>query len=220
MCAMVITAAVATKRVTGEKCSASTERASFLKFLLSSACCSARRPGCEEVGESCRGVYRKAAAHGLLFRYKECEDKTGHFDEDDEVDDDNFQFKSEGPHVGMKVLLTHRTRNGFLRTPGKVEGYLAAASNEGMALWHVRHDDGDEEDLEEHEVEACLEAFESSQTATSSSSSTSSEVPFICAGGECARATHSGARPIQRINESGEVLEEFCHRSSLLRRLK
>jgi hypothetical protein len=30
---MVITAAVATKRVTGEKCSASTERASFLKFF-------------------------------------------------------------------------------------------------------------------------------------------------------------------------------------------
>ena len=154
--------------------------------------CSVRRAAqhvgldARRVGESCRGVYRKAAAHGLLFRYKECEDKTGHFDEDDEVDDDNFQFKSEGPHVGMKVLLTHRTRNGFLRTPGKVEGYLAAASNEGMALWHVRHDDGDEEDLEEHEVEACLEAFESSQTATSSSSSTSSEVPFICAGGECA----------------------------------
>lgn len=43
---------------------------------------------------------------------------------------------------------------------GVIIGYLAAALNDGIELWHMRHDDGDGEDLEEHEV---LEAFRALQ---------------------------------------------------------
>ena len=38
---------------------------------------------------------------------------------------------------------------------GVVERYLPAHGEEG-ALWHMRHDDGDEEDLDERELEAAL----------------------------------------------------------------
>ena len=39
---------------------------------------------------------------------------------------------------------------------GVVTGWLSAEHNEGLALWHVEHGDGDEEDLEEDELEAAL----------------------------------------------------------------
>ena len=43
-------------------------------------------------------------------------------------------------------------------TDGKIVAYLPAGSEEGqMALWKMRHDDGDMEDLEEHEVEEGLQ---------------------------------------------------------------
>ena len=38
---------------------------------------------------------------------------------------------------------------------GVVERHLPAHGEEG-ALWHMRHDDGDEEDLDEQELEAAL----------------------------------------------------------------
>jgi hypothetical protein len=43
---------------------------------------------------------------------------------------------------------------------GRVEAFLPAAVNEGLALWHVRHDDGDAEDLEETELTTHMQWFE------------------------------------------------------------
>ena len=39
---------------------------------------------------------------------------------------------------------------------GQVVAYLSAERNDGMDLWHVVYDDGDEEDMEEHEVRGVL----------------------------------------------------------------
>eukprot|EP01041_Mallomonas_annulata_P007017 gene7017-14279_t len=39
------------------------------------------------------------------------------------------------------------------RSDGVIVAYMPAEANDGLSLWHVVHDDGDEEDLELHEVE-------------------------------------------------------------------
>lgn len=45
-----------------------------------------------------------------------------------------------------------------------VTGWISGEENGGLALWHVEHDDGDEEDLEEYEVmEAARLAFDTLQ---------------------------------------------------------
>ena len=49
-----------------------------------------------------------------------------------------------------------RTKQPDLVVKATVVGWLPAEANGGSALWHVRHDDGDEEDLDEIEVGLCL----------------------------------------------------------------
>ena len=46
---------------------------------------------------------------------------------------------------------------------GQITGWLPKRFNDGIALWHVVHDDGDEEDLEENEAEEAIAAFEAKQ---------------------------------------------------------
>ncbi|CAM9664916.1 unnamed protein product [Chrysoparadoxa australica] len=52
-------------------------------------------------------------------------------------------------HLG-KSIRREFGKHGF--SNGKVIGWMPAESNDGLALWHIKHEDGDEEDLEEHEV--------------------------------------------------------------------
>ncbi|KAJ8599864.1 hypothetical protein CTAYLR_009584 [Chrysophaeum taylorii] len=40
---------------------------------------------------------------------------------------------------------------------GFVAGFLSADNNDGQALWHIEHSDGDEEDLEHHELMSALD---------------------------------------------------------------
>ena len=88
-------------------------------------------------------------------------------DENEEVEDVDWRVEGS-EYVGRKVKLVydHGRKTGV--TIGVVVGWVPAEENrdseeeEGLALWHVRHEDGDEEDLEEHEVTAAIEAYETS----------------------------------------------------------
>ena len=69
-------------------------------------------------------------------------------------------------------LVGQRTRRFFPRqghSDGSIVGYLPARLNEGLALLHCVHDDGDTEDLEEREAETAVEDFKSNFTKVSDS---------------------------------------------------
>ena len=91
---------------------------------------------------------------------------------DPQLADAQQQMQSSGPHVGSRVRR-HFPDDGVFG--GVVTGYLPA-EGEDSALWRVRHDDGDEEDLDEAEVRVAIdmhqqaqqqaEQLETAQTAT------------------------------------------------------
>ena len=66
-------------------------------------------------------------------------------------------------YVGRKVRRFFRSTE----TPsdGSIVAYLPAFNNEGGALWHVLHDDGDEEDIDSNEVVKGTKAFDAGLTS-------------------------------------------------------
>ena len=69
-------------------------------------------------------------------------------------DPSEYNWETEGHRfIGKRV---HRTYAGGAIAQGVVEKYLPSDGEDG-ALFHVLHDDGDEEDLDEKE---CAEAIE------------------------------------------------------------
>lgn len=68
---------------------------------------------------------------------------------------EGFKWRSEGSeYVGQRVL---RKFGRHRHATGVVKGWVPADENEGLTLWHVIHDDGDEEDLDETEVKRAIE---------------------------------------------------------------
>jgi len=66
-------------------------------------------------------------------------------------------MQSEHTYVGRRLLLRH----GSTLIGARVTGWYPADMNgEDEALWHVVHDDGDEEDLDEQEVCAAIKLAE------------------------------------------------------------
>merc|ERR1712146_597483 len=86
-----------------------------------------------------------------------------------------FIFRKEGhPYIGKKIRRIWEAESSGTKkkkskkrskdseeekstevrtyTDAVIVGWLPADENEGVELWHLEHDDGDEEDLEEHEV--------------------------------------------------------------------
>ena len=55
--------------------------------------------------------------------------------------------------IGRKV---RRFFPGYGKSDGVIIAYLPPEKNEGLALWHMEHEDGDEEDLEEMDVEKVI----------------------------------------------------------------
>ena len=66
-------------------------------------------------------------------------------------------WSTRHPSVGKRAArrVEGSDSEGLVAHGGVVERYLAAHEEDG-ALWHVRYDDGDEEDLDEQELEAAL----------------------------------------------------------------
>eukprot|EP00607_Mallomonas_marina_P007746 CAMPEP_0182416520 /NCGR_PEP_ID=MMETSP1167-20130531/823_1 /TAXON_ID=2988 /ORGANISM="Mallomonas Sp, Strain CCMP3275" /LENGTH=632 /DNA_ID=CAMNT_0024589349 /DNA_START=132 /DNA_END=2030 /DNA_ORIENTATION=- len=62
-------------------------------------------------------------------------------------------------HIGQRV------RRFFKRqaADGCITAYLPPSRNEGLPLWHMQHDDGDEEDLDQEELLSSLRAFSEDQ---------------------------------------------------------
>jgi hypothetical protein len=64
------------------------------------------------------------------------------------------EFESSAPMLGSRV---RRFFSGHGFSDGRLIGYLPAASNEdGTVLWHMEHDDGDSEDLDQEEAEMAV----------------------------------------------------------------
>ncbi|KAH8067014.1 amino acid transmembrane transporter [Aureococcus anophagefferens] len=66
-------------------------------------------------------------------------------------DDDDADYVKTGPYIGRAV---RRTFGRGVVSYGVVVSWLPHEKNEGQAFFRVRHDDGDEEDLDEAEVDA------------------------------------------------------------------
>ncbi|CAM9925613.1 unnamed protein product, partial [Choristocarpus tenellus] len=64
-------------------------------------------------------------------------------------EDSSVMWRTSGSeHLGKRV----RRVFGRRMAEGVVTKWVSEKDNEGMALWHIKHEDGDEEDLEEYEV--------------------------------------------------------------------
>jgi len=58
--------------------------------------------------------------------------------------------------IGMRI---RRFFDGFEKSDSVIEAYLPSTLNNGIALWHTRFDDDDEEDLEYHEIELARQFY-------------------------------------------------------------
>ena len=72
--------------------------------------------------------------------------------------------KDDAPKTTAGPELIGRSARRFFRGFGSSDGvivaHLPAAKNEGIALFHMRHSDGDAEDLDEADVQRALRAFD------------------------------------------------------------
>lgn len=69
--------------------------------------------------------------------------------------DENALFDPNAP----QDIIGRRGRRffpGHGKSDGVMIAYLPADKNEGMALWHMEHDDGDAEDIDESDVEKAI----------------------------------------------------------------
>lgn len=70
---------------------------------------------------------------------------------------EKVEWLSEGhEHLGRRVRRRFG-RQGVM--DGTIVGWLPEEQNEGMELWHIQHDDGDNEDLDMSEVREALELY-------------------------------------------------------------
>ena len=90
----------------------------------------------------------------------------------EEGSDDETEWQVDNPWVGRRVKCTYmvaatKSKVGHAAVnTGVITGWLPAEVNEGLALWHVKHDDNDSEDLEENEAEEALRRWEESDEKT------------------------------------------------------
>eukprot|EP00629_Pelagomonadales_sp_RCC1024_P006667 CAMPEP_0119292632 /NCGR_PEP_ID=MMETSP1329-20130426/44538_1 /TAXON_ID=114041 /ORGANISM="Genus nov. species nov., Strain RCC1024" /LENGTH=240 /DNA_ID=CAMNT_0007293479 /DNA_START=139 /DNA_END=857 /DNA_ORIENTATION=+ len=90
--------------------------------------------------------WEEAGAEGFNFR-----DNAG-----DAPQDNTDEYVSTGSeHIGASVL---RCFGRGIQSYGRVVSWLPGHLNEGEAYYRVKHDDGDEEDLDEEELAAALRA--------------------------------------------------------------
>jgi len=73
-------------------------------------------------------------------------------------------WRHEGSsYIGKQTRRFFPQGGGFVHSNGVLTGWLPAEGEE-PALWHMQHEDGDEEDLEEFEVVWAIESFVESRT--------------------------------------------------------
>lgn len=72
-------------------------------------------------------------------------------------EDPEAETSDEIPFLSVRC---RRFFPNFGASDGTVTAYLPAAKNDGIALWHMLHEDGDEEDLDETDVKAAIAAME------------------------------------------------------------
>ena len=73
--------------------------------------------------------------------------------EKEEKGEENDEWQTTGSeYLGQRVKRIFTVKGKTTHTCGVIDGWLPKEINDGLALWHVKHDDGDDEDLELHEV--------------------------------------------------------------------
>lgn len=85
----------------------------------------------------------------------------------DQTEASSYEWLTLGsPLVGRRVRRTGVDIKGFgWDICGRVIGWVPAEANDGESLYHVVHDDGDEEDLDERGVEEAIEQFDARDTS-------------------------------------------------------
>jgi hypothetical protein len=90
------------------------------------------------------------------------------------VEEEEEQVETEGWRLDGSAWIGRRVRRifpGGVVSDGVVQRWLPAGDTaDDFALWHVQHDDGDEEDLEEAEVRAGIQLHAAYRKNSSSSS--------------------------------------------------
>lgn len=79
------------------------------------------------------------------------------FDELQDETEDSDSIKNQLQFIGRKLRRFFR---GHGKSDGIIVGYLPANKNEGMELWRMEHQDGDEEDLDKDDIVKSIRWFE------------------------------------------------------------
>ena len=83
--------------------------------------------------------------------------------EKEDKGEEDVEWETTGSeYLGQRVKRVFTVKGKLMHTCGVIDGWLPAAINDGLALWHVKHDDGDEEDLELEEVLESIKDWEES----------------------------------------------------------
>jgi len=76
-----------------------------------------------------------------------------------EEEEEETEWKFDHEFIGCRVKRQYTVKNKILKNCGVIKGWLPAEENEGLALWHVKHDDYDSEDLEEDEAKESIQLW-------------------------------------------------------------
>lgn len=93
----------------------------------------------------------------MLHQLQTCDDEAETVSEDEALDE---QWLTDEEHVGKRARRFFEAG----RSDGTIVAALPAEFNEGVALWHMRHDDHDEEDLDYEELVKAIEAYDKNIT--------------------------------------------------------
>ena len=122
-----------------------------------------------------QGKVSSAALQAQFFEAVKLADQALH--DFPNIDDD---WRLDGsPWIGKRI---RRVFPGGVTSDAVVQSWLPAGeAAEDFALWHVVHDDGDEEDLEEHELEAAAATIEAAGSSAGSAAAAAIAAAAIAA---------------------------------------
>lgn len=116
---------------------------------------------------------------------------------------EGWQFPGD---QGVDCWVSKHCRRFYDGKPydGTIVASLPAEENEGMPLWHLKHDDGDSEDLDEEEVQRFSKYFEEKRSCTADSQDEAGD------DGRSTQTESSGDGPLpvgETVNGSAEEAE-------------
>lgn len=105
----------------------------------------------EDENDEIEAAREKAEARAVMLK------EGWRFEEVADITEEDDNLKEQMSFIGKRL---RRFFKGHGRSDGIIVGYLPSNKNEGMELWRMEHQDGDEEDLDREDVLKSIRWFE------------------------------------------------------------